>query len=117
MQLSYPSVTRDERDALIGFVVADTYPYNADPTQTREHVASLLDKGFYTETFWITRDDTMHVGVVQYQDASPIHAEVHIRLHTPYRGQGIGTCAVMWLTDYLSDISGKAPHGRLDTRR
>jgi len=101
MRLSYPSVTLDERDALIDFVVADTYPYNADPAPTREHVASIFDKGFYTETFWIMRDDTTRVGIVQYQDASPIHAEVHIRLHTPYRGQGIGTRAVAWLTDYL----------------
>lgn len=38
---------------------------------------------------------------MQYQDASAIHAEVHIRLHTPYRGRGIGTHGIRWLTNYL----------------
>ncbi|MGI8687081.1 MAG: GNAT family N-acetyltransferase [Thermomicrobiales bacterium] len=97
----YLPFTADQRDALINFVAADTYPFNGVPAPTREDVASWIDKGIYTETFWITLDGTTRVGVVQYQDASPIRAEVHIRLHRPYRGQGIGTHAITWLTNYL----------------
>lgn len=101
MDLFYPSTTPEEREALIAFIVADTYPYNGDPTPTGERVAAWLDAGYYTETFWITLNGATRVGIVQYQDAATTRAEVHIRLHTPYRGQGFGTRAIAWLTDYL----------------
>jgi len=100
-------VAPDERDALIAFIAADTYPYNGTPQPTPVQVASWLDKRLYTESFWITRDDGTRIGAMHYSDggdagnASAIHAEIHIRLHHPYRGQGAGTQAVAWLTDYL----------------
>lgn len=99
--ISYVQFVPDERDALIDFVAADTYPYNGVPEPTREQVASWIDKDFYAGTFWITLGGATRVGVVQYQDASAKHAEVHIRLHTAYRGQGIGAQAIVWLTNYL----------------
>lgn len=99
--ISYVQFAPDEREALIDFVAADTYPYNGVPEPTREQVASWIDKDFYADTFWITLGGATRVGVVQYQDASARHAEGHIRLHTAHRGQGIGTQAIVWLTDYL----------------
>ncbi len=101
MSLSFPRALPEERDALAAFVAADTYPYNAVPAPTVASVAAQIDAGYYTGTFWIVRDAGVRVGIVQYQDASATHAEVHIRLHTPHRGRGIGTWAVAWLTDHL----------------
>jgi RimJ/RimL family protein N-acetyltransferase len=101
MGISYERYTPDERDELIAFVVADTYPYNGVPQPTPAQVAQWIDDGLYTETFWIVLDGATRVGILQYQDASAIPAEVHIRLHTSYRGQGIGAQAMAWLTDYL----------------
>lgn len=101
MTVSFLPAPSDQRDALIAFIAADTYPFNGVPAPTAADVASWIDKGIYTETFWITLAGTTRAGVMQYQDASAIHAEVHIRLHAPYRGRGIGTQAVRWLTDYL----------------
>jgi RimJ/RimL family protein N-acetyltransferase len=98
--LAFLPVGPDERDDLICFIVADSYPYNATPHPSPEQVADWMDTGLFTETFWIARDGT-RVGVLQYQDASSVHAELHIRLHTPYRGQGIGTEAMRWLTSHL----------------
>lgn len=94
-------VASDERDALIAFIAADTYPYNNVPQPTPMQVTSWLDKGLYTESFWITRGDGTRIGGMHYDDASAVHGELHIRLHRPYRGQGVGTQAVAWLTDYL----------------
>lgn len=99
--VSFLLATPDQRDALIAFIAADSYPFNGVPAPTEKDVASWIDKGIYTETFWIVLGGTTRVGVMQYQDASAIHAEIHIRLHAPYRGRGIGTQAVGWLTDYL----------------
>ncbi len=99
--VSYLPYVPDQRDALIAFVTADTYPFNGVPAPTSEDVASWIDTGIFTETFWIMLDGTTRAGVVQYQDASLIHAEIHIRLHTLYRGRGIGMQALAWLTDHL----------------
>lgn len=99
--VSFLLATPDQRDALIAFIAADSYPFNGVPAPTEKDVASWIDKGIYTETFWIVLGGTTRVGVMQYQDASAIHAEIHIRLHAPYRGRAIGTQAVGWLTDYL----------------
>lgn len=96
----FTPVASSERDDLIEFIVADSYPYNAIPQPSAEQVAEWVNTGLFTETFWIARDGT-RVGTLQYQDASPVHAELHIRLHTPFRGQGIGTQAIRWLIDYL----------------
>lgn len=99
--VSFLPCTPGHRDALLAFIAADTYPFNGVTKPTREEVASWIDKGIYTETFWIILDGTTRVGVMHYQDASAAHAEVHIRLHAQYRGRGIGTQAIRWLTDYL----------------
>ncbi len=101
MALAFVPVSTSERDELIRFITADSYPYNAHPRPTPEQVAAWIDTGLFSGTLWIVRDDGTRVGVLQYQDASPIHAEIHIRLHAPYRGQGIGTQAIEWMTDHL----------------
>jgi RimJ/RimL family protein N-acetyltransferase len=103
MGISYEHYTSDECDELIAFIVADTYPYNGVPQPTPAQVAKWIDDGhgLYTATFWTALDGATRVGILQSQDASAIHAEVHIRLHTPYRGRGIGAQAIAWLTDYL----------------
>ena len=100
-KISFTPFTEDQRKRLIDFIAADTYPFNGTPTPTKTQVADWIDNGVYTETFWITSETGRPVGVIQYQDASMIHAEVHIRLHAPFRGQGIGTQGIMWLTRYL----------------
>ncbi|HEX3721574.1 MAG TPA: GNAT family protein [Nitrolancea sp.] len=101
MALTFTLVGPSERDDLIRFITADTYPYNATPEPSPEQVAEWIDTGLFTKTFWIVRACVAHVGVLQYQDSSPVHAEIHIRLHAPYRGQGIGTQAILWLTENL----------------
>jgi len=101
VKASFTPVAPDERDALIAFIAADTYPYNGTPQPTPAQVASWLNTGLYTESFWITCEDGARIGAMHYSNASAVHAEVHIRLHRPYRGQGAGTQAVAWLTDYL----------------
>jgi RimJ/RimL family protein N-acetyltransferase len=101
MGLSFRTFIPSEMEALIDFIVVDSYPFNANPHPTRQQVASWIDSGLYSETFWIIDDERGPVGAMHYQDASAITAEVHIRLHTPYRGQGIGSQAIEWLTTYL----------------
>ncbi len=108
MEASIRPVASDERDALIAFIAADTYPYNNVPQPTPVQVASWLDKGLYAESFWIMRGDGTRIGVMYYDDASVVHGELHIRLHRPSRI--VGTQAIAWLTDYLfTDIPGEAP--------
>lgn len=87
-RISYIRWSADQRDALIDFIAADTYPYNGVPEPTGEQIASWIDKGLYAETFWITLNGITRVGVVQYQDASSIHAEVHIRIAYALSGPG-----------------------------
>jgi RimJ/RimL family protein N-acetyltransferase len=99
--LAYMRCTAEHRDPLIAFIAADTYPFNAVPQPAPDDVARWIDTGYYTESFWIAAAGGTRAGLLHYQDASAIHAEVHIRLHTPYRGYGIGTLAIRWLTDYL----------------
>src|SRR6185312_1682768 len=101
MGLSFRTFIPGEMEALIDFIVADSYPCNANPHPTREQVASWIDSGLYSETFWIVDDGYGLVGAMHYHDASAITAEVHIRIHTPYRGRGIGSQAIEWLTTYL----------------
>jgi len=49
--ISYVQFAPDDREALIDFVAADTYPYNGVPEPTREQVTSWIDKDFYADTF------------------------------------------------------------------
>ncbi len=101
MGVSFVKFVAAEANYLLDFVVADTYPYNANPQPTREQVREWLDSGLFARAWWITLDDTERVGLLHYDDASAAHVEVHIRSHTPYRSRGIGTHAIAWVTDHV----------------
>lgn len=100
MHIRYVPYEPDQRQALIDFIAADRYPFNGVPHPTKEQAASWIDSGIYAEWFWLVVA-SKPVGVMHYRDASDIHAEVHLRLHTPYRGQGLGTAALGWLSAHL----------------
>lgn len=85
MNMRYVPYGPDQRQSLIDFIAGDRYPFNGVPQPTREQAASWIDSGIYTEWFWIVATSGP-VGVMHYQDASAIHAEVHMRLHGPFRG-------------------------------
>ncbi len=100
MHIRYVPYEPDQRQALIDFIAADRYPFNGVPQPTKEQAASWIDSGIYAEWFWLLAASEP-VDMMHYQDASDIHAEVHLRLHTPYRGQGPGTAALRWLSAHL----------------
>jgi RimJ/RimL family protein N-acetyltransferase len=84
---------------LVAFVAADTYPYNGTPQPTAEQARAIFGRNIYKEIFWILLEKKP-VGILHYQDLGRT-AEIHIRLHTPYRGKGIGRRSIQWFTQWL----------------
>jgi RimJ/RimL family protein N-acetyltransferase len=96
-----------ETAALAELLSGDEWPFHGTSRPSREAVEGWLTAGRFTgsgvRSFWIrlADEDTEAVGVVTLRDLADPTAVFDLRLRSAYRGRGLGTAAVRWLTDYL----------------
>lgn len=96
---------KDEIDTLVEFLTSDTWEFHGTPNQNPETIRASYENNYYTgdgcKTFWVILDEDIKVGVIRIydlQDGSPLF---DIKILSKYKGMGIGTITVKWLTDYI----------------
>lgn len=103
MGLTFDHVSTAETGAIVAFLTASEWSFHgaAQLSVTEAEAISFSDVG--TRSFWI-RDDGDVVGLVRLLDLDDVDVGsplFDLRIASGYRGQGFGTAAVKWLSDYL----------------
>lgn len=92
-----------DTDALVDLVTGEPWPFHAGPAD-RAAVLARLAAGWAAgpdvRTVWVVADGE-RAGVVRLYDLADDNAEFDLRLRAAYRGRGLGTAAVRWLTRTL----------------
>ena len=103
MGLTYERVSIDEASAIVAFLRGSDWPFHGAPQLSAGEAEAISIADAETRSFWI-RDDSAVVGLVRLldlddvDDGSPLF---DLRIASEHRGQGFGTAAVRWLSDYL----------------
>lgn len=109
MQLSFPPLQLPaEQELLIDWLTCETWPFHVNPHLSWDDVLQWIESGTFTgtdhQTFWIMSTTQERVGLIRLYDLDDVddgYPLFDLRIQAAYRGQGIGTQAVQWLTRYL----------------
>ncbi|MFF5208538.1 GNAT family N-acetyltransferase [Streptosporangium sp. NPDC000396] len=103
MRVEFLRFSSGDAEALADFLTEEEWPYHAG-TQDRETVRRRAAEGLYdneeTRTFWVLVDGE-RAGLVRLLDLGDDTPMFDLRIREAWRGRGIGTKAVSWLTGYL----------------
>lgn len=100
---------------LAAFLSGDEWPFHGDSRPSRQTAEAWIAAGRFTgsgvRSFWIrTAEDAVApsagpaketAGIVTLRDLGDPTPLFDLRLRPAYRGRGLGSAAVRWLTDYL----------------
>jgi RimJ/RimL family protein N-acetyltransferase len=97
-----------ERELLANFLVSHNWPYHSGSNLRHEALLHQIDTGQFfspdSKQFWIIAEPNKHVGLIKLFDLDDIedgNPLFDLRIHTDFRGQGIGKKAVTWLTQFV----------------
>ncbi|MGI5155274.1 GNAT family N-acetyltransferase [Microbispora sp. CA-102843] len=103
MNIEFLRFSPDDGEALADFLTQEKWPYHSG-TQDRATVGQRVADGFYdgeeTRTFWVLVNGE-RAGLVTLQDLTDDTPIFDLRIGQAWRGRGVGTKAVHWLTGYL----------------
>jgi RimJ/RimL family protein N-acetyltransferase len=92
-----------DTEALVGFLTGEEWPFHAG-VQEAEAIRRRAAEGVYDDeesrTFWVVADGE-RAGLVRLQDLADDTPMFDLRVRAAWRGRGLGTAAVRWLTSYL----------------
>jgi RimJ/RimL family protein N-acetyltransferase len=93
----------EETEELVGLLLAEEWPFHAG-TADRAELLARVAAGFYAgpdaRTVWIVAGG-VRAGFLRLFDLDDDTPMFDLRLRAAYRGQGLGTAAVRWLTGDL----------------
>ena len=101
--LTFDHVSTAETGAIVAFLTASEWPFHGAARLSAADAEAIVVSSADTRSFWIRNDGDV-VGLVRLldlddvDDGSPLF---DLRIASGYRGQGFGTAAVKWLSDYL----------------
>ncbi|GAA3163894.1 GNAT family N-acetyltransferase [Nonomuraea roseoviolacea] len=103
MRIDFAGIAVGDADALADFLAGEDWPYHAG-TQDRETVRRRAAEGGYddeeTRTFWVLADGE-RAGLIRLQDLADDTPMFDLRVRAAWRGRGLGTASVAWLTRHL----------------
>lgn len=104
MKISFKEF-KDEIDTLVEFMTSDTWEFYGTPNPKPERIRASYENQYYTgdncKTFWVILDQDTKVGNVRIYDLEDGDPMFDIKILSKYKGMGIGTITVKWLTDYV----------------
>ncbi|MGW7457202.1 GNAT family N-acetyltransferase [Streptomyces sp. NPDC054797] len=104
MEITYRRFVPSEADDLVDFLTGDSWPFHGaavvEPDQARRWVADGRYCGEGNRAFWITGGDDA-LGLIRLMDLGDDTPVFDLRIGSPYRGLGVGSRALNWLTGYL----------------
>lgn len=99
-----------DTDALVDFLTGEDWPFHAGGRPAGDDVRERVKSGYYdgpdARTFWVLVDGE-RAGLARLFDLGDDTPMFDLRLRAAYRGRGLGTGAVRWLTGHLF---GELPH-------
>jgi len=104
-QIEYRRFAPADADLLAEFLTAEDWPYHGagmpDASQVRERAAAGRYDNDQTRAFWIVTDANTVAGLVRLLDLGDDTPLFDLRIRAAYRGAGLGTHALRWLTAYV----------------
>lgn len=108
MLLNYSLINLpNDSDMIVNFLSDNDWPFHVNPKLSKDSVRKLIKEGYFnnseTECFLISYNSSI-VGLIKIFDLDDIddgYPMFDLRISNGFRGNGIGTKAVKWLTDYL----------------
>jgi RimJ/RimL family protein N-acetyltransferase len=97
-----------EREVLATWLSSERWEFHSNPEIEHEQVLKLVDGGDYFDgpnnaSFWIMLE-AERVGLIRLFDLEDIgdgEPMFDLRIRSMFRGRGLGTLAMQWLTDHL----------------
>ncbi|MEV0390649.1 GNAT family N-acetyltransferase [Nonomuraea sp. NPDC050643] len=103
MRIEFVRLSPGDAEALVGFLTGEEWPFHAG-VQEPEAIRRRLAEGRYddeeTRTFWILAEGR-RAGLVKLVDLTDDTPMFDLRVGKEWRGRGIGSAALAWLTSYL----------------
>ncbi|MCF6468131.1 GNAT family N-acetyltransferase [Nonomuraea sp. MG754425] len=103
MRLEFSRFSPGQAEALVGFLTGEEWPFHAsvqEATAIRRRVADGSYDDAESRTFWLVADGE-RAGLVRLQDLTDHTPMFDLRIRAAWRGRGLGTAAVTWLTSYV----------------
>lgn len=95
----------DEIDALVEFLMSDTWNFYGTPNPKEENIRRAHGNHYYVDegikTFWIDTDLHGTVGMIRLYDLEDGTPLFDIRIHSSYQGLGIGTVAIQQMLQHV----------------
>ena len=105
MNLSFKPFSCDEEAILNNWINSESWPFHAPREPNDESHQKTQEGNYYfnddRQTFWIIMDDKKRVGLIILTDLRDDTPVFDIRVSSKFRGKGIGTQGVNWLTEYI----------------
>ncbi|MFC4113058.1 GNAT family N-acetyltransferase [Nonomuraea zeae] len=103
MHIEFARFTPSDTERLVAFMTEEEWPFHAG-TQDAETVRRRAGDGLYddedTRSFWVLADGEP-AGLVRLQDLADDTPMFDLRIRKTWRGRGLGSRAVAWLTGHL----------------
>jgi RimJ/RimL family protein N-acetyltransferase len=104
-RISYRRFVPAEADLLAEFLTTEDWPYHGAGAPGAAQIRQQAAAGYYdsdqTRTFWIVTSDGTEAGLIRLLDLADGTPLFDLRIRAAYRGAGLGTRALRWLTGYL----------------
>ncbi|RDI45503.1 GNAT family N-acetyltransferase [Falsibacillus pallidus] len=100
---------QNELDDLVSFLTDTAWEYHSNPTPEKKQIVEQYHNGWYQddrETYWIEQENEK-IGLLMIHDINDTIPLFDIKLSKIARGNGIGTKAVHWMTDYTFSLPDK----------
>ncbi|MBF8188955.1 GNAT family N-acetyltransferase [Nonomuraea sp. K274] len=111
MSIEFSRFSPGDVDLLVGFLTGEEWPFHAwiqDAETIRRGVAEGRYDDEETRTYWVLADGE-RAGLIKLLDLADDTPMFDLRIRRAWRGRGVGTRAVAWLTGHLF---GELPHIR-----
>lgn len=103
--IEYRRFSPADADLLAEFLSTEDWPYHGSGAPGAAEVREQAVAGQYdndrTRAFWIITGTSAVAGLVRLLDLGDDTPLFDLRIRAAYRGAGLGTHALHWLTDYL----------------
>lgn len=103
MRIEFSRFSPADVDDLVGFLTGQPWPFHSgvqDPEVVRRRAADGAYDDEESRTFWVLADRE-RAGLVRLQDLADDTPMFDLRIGQSWRGRGLGSRAVAWLTGYL----------------
>ena len=103
--IEYRRFVPAEADLLAEFLTTEHWPYHGPRVSDAAQIRAQAAAGYYdndqARTFWIVTRTSAEAGLIRLMDLADDTPLFDLRIRAAYRGAGLGTHAVNWLTGYL----------------